>query len=100
MVKKNEEQSIEISDCEQGVDCELGPFIATQLRSPFLMDVGRDNSVGIATRYGLDGPGIEFRWWARFSAFVQTDPGAHPACYTMGTGSFPEVKRPGLGLDH
>ena len=24
--------------------------------------VGRDNSVGIATRYGLDGPGIESRW--------------------------------------
>jgi hypothetical protein len=24
--------------------------------------VGRDSSVGIATRYGLDGPGIESRW--------------------------------------
>ena len=24
--------------------------------------VGRDSSVGIATRYGLDGPGFEFRW--------------------------------------
>ena len=24
--------------------------------------VGRDRSVGIATRYGLDGPGIESRW--------------------------------------
>ena len=23
---------------------------------------GRDSSVGIATRYVLDGPGIEFRW--------------------------------------
>jgi hypothetical protein len=23
--------------------------------------MGRDRSVGIATRYGLDGPGIEFR---------------------------------------
>ena len=23
---------------------------------------GRDSSVGIATRYGLDGPGIESRW--------------------------------------
>jgi hypothetical protein len=27
---------------------------------------GRDSSVGIATRYGLDGPGIEFRWWQNF----------------------------------
>ena len=23
---------------------------------------GRDSSVAIATRYGLEGPGIEFRW--------------------------------------
>ena len=30
---------------------------------------------------------------ARFSAPVQTDPGAHPAPYTMGTGPFPGVKR-------
>ena len=29
---------------------------------------------------------------ARFSAPVQTGPGAHPASYTMGTGSFPGVK--------
>ena len=25
----------------------------------------RDSSVGIATRYGLDGPGIE-SWWGRY----------------------------------
>jgi hypothetical protein len=62
--------------------------------------VGRDSSVSIATRYGLDGPGIESRWGARFSAPVQTGPGAHPASYTMGTGSFPVIKRPGRGVDH
>jgi hypothetical protein len=28
------------------------------------MCVGTNSSVGIATRYGLDGPGIEF-WWGR-----------------------------------
>ena len=60
---------------------------------------GRDSSVGIATRYGQDGPGIESRWGARFSAPVQIDLGAHPASYTMGTGSLPEVKRPGRGID-
>jgi len=60
----------------------------------------RDNSVGIATLYGLDGPGIESRWGLRFFALVQTGPGAHPASYTMGTGSFPGVKRPGRGVDH
>jgi len=36
----------------------------------------------------------------RFSAPVQTRPGAHPASYTMGTGLFPGVKRPGRGIDH
>jgi hypothetical protein len=37
---------------------------------------------------------------ARFSAPVQTGPGAHPASCTMGTGSFPGVKRPGCGAEH
>jgi hypothetical protein len=60
----------------------------------------RGSSVGIATRYELDGPGIECRWGARFSAPVQTETGAHPASYTMGTGSFQGVKRPGRGVDH
>ena len=36
---------------------------------------------------------------ARFSAPVQTGPGVHPASYTIGTGSFPGVKRPGRGVD-
>ena len=36
---------------------------------------------------------------AGFSAPVQTGPGAHPASYTMGTGSFPGVKRQGRGAD-
>jgi hypothetical protein len=62
--------------------------------------VGRDSSVGIATRYGLDGPGIESRWGVRFSAIVLTGPGGHPASYTMGPVSFPWVKRPRSGVDH
>jgi hypothetical protein len=62
---------------------------------------GRDSSVGIATRYGLDGPRIESRWGARFTASVQTGPGAHPASYASGTGSLSRgVKRPGCGVDH
>ena len=55
----------------------------------------QDSSVGKATRYGLDGQGIESRWGARFSAPVQTGPGAHPASYTMGTWSFPRGKAAG-----
>jgi hypothetical protein len=37
---------------------------------------------------------------ARFFAHVQTDPGSHPAYWTMDTGSFPGVKRPGRGANH
>jgi hypothetical protein len=37
---------------------------------------------------------------ARFFAHVQTGPEAHPASCTMGTGSFPGVKRPGRCADH
>jgi len=31
---------------------------------------------------------------------VQTGPGAHPASYTMGTGSFLGLKWPGCGVGH
>ena len=36
----------------------------------------------------------------KFSAPVQTGPGAHPASKTMVTGHFPAVKQPGLGVDN
>ena len=53
---------------------------------------GPGSAVGIATGYGLDGLWIDSRWGAKFSAPVQTGPGAHPASCTMGTGSFSGVK--------
>ena len=59
--------------------------------------MGLNCSVGIKTGYGLDGPGIESRLGARFSAPVQTGRGAHPASCIMGTGSFLGVKR-GQGM--
>ena len=37
---------------------------------------------------------------ARYPASVDTGPGAQTASYTMGTGSFPGVKRPGRGVNH
>jgi hypothetical protein len=44
--------------------------------------MGWDSSVGTATRYGLEGPGIECR------VPVKTSPEAHPASYTMRIVSF------------
>jgi len=66
--------------------------IAPQIYLVYVFSSGPDSSVGTATGYGLDDPGIESRWGARFSAPVQTGTGAHPASRTMGTGSFPWVK--------
>jgi hypothetical protein len=62
---------------------------------------GPGSSVGIATDYGLDGPGIEKKIpvGEKFFTHIQTDPGANPASCTMGTGSFPGVKRPGRGAE-
>ena len=39
-------------------------------------------------------------WEAIFPASVQTGSGVHPASYTMGSGSFPGLKRPERGVDH
>jgi hypothetical protein len=52
---------------------------------------GPDRLVGIPTGNEQDNPGID-SGGARFSAPVQTGPGAHSASCTMGTGSFPGVK--------
>jgi hypothetical protein len=61
---------------------------------------GRDSSVGIANRYGLDGSGIESRWGRDFQ---------HPSRTTLGPTQppiqwvpvfFPGVRRPGRGVDH
>ena len=52
------------------------------------MSASRDSSVGVATRYGQDGPAIEF--WAggaRFTAPIQTGQEARPGSCTMDTES-------------
>jgi hypothetical protein len=61
--------------------------------------MGLDGSVSIVPVYGLDGPGIESWWEARFSSLVQTGPGAYSASHTMGTGCFPGAKQTGHGAD-
>jgi hypothetical protein len=63
--------------------------------------VGWDSAVGIATRYDATGRSRDqIPVGARFSAPVQTGPGAYPDSCTMGTGSFPGVKWLGCGIDH
>ena len=60
--------------------------------------VGRDSSVGIATSYGLGGPGFESRWSQGFPG--PTGPGAQQVPCTMGIGLFVGVERPGRGFNH
>ena len=54
---------------------------------------------GIATRYELEGPGIEFQCGWDFP-HPQTGSEAQPASYTMCTGSFPGVNPQRHGVDH
>ena len=61
---------------------------------------GGDSAVSIATGNGMDGPDIESRRGRGFSAPVHIGPGGHPAPFTLGTGFFPWVNRPGRGVDH
>jgi hypothetical protein len=82
-------------------ECLCSFMFTTYLRTPWQRQRRWDSSVGVATRYGLDGPGIESRGGgAKFSSPVQIGSEAHPASYSMGTGSFPGVKRPERGVDH
>jgi len=52
-----------------------------------MANVGWDSVVDIATCYKLDSPDIISCWGAIFSAPVRAGPRAHPASFTMGTGS-------------
>jgi hypothetical protein len=61
--------------------------------------VDRGSAVGIAARYGLEGAGSEPGGCEVFRT-RQAGPGAHPASYTIGSGSFPGVKQPGCRVDH
>ena len=58
-----------------------------------------ESAVGIATCYGLDGPGIESRWGRDFSHLSRPALGPTQSC-TTGSGSFPGVNRPRCGVDH
>ena len=55
--------------------------------------MGRDSSVGIATRYGLDGPGSN----PGAGEILRTRPDRP---WVLGTVSFTGIKRSGCGVDH
>ena len=48
-----------------------------------LHECGPEGAVGTATRYGRDGPQIEFRWGRGFPHPSKTEPKAHPTSWRM-----------------
>jgi hypothetical protein len=61
---------------------------------------GRDSVVGIATRYGLNVPGVEYRWWRDFPYPSRPALGlTHPPVHWV-LGLFPGIKRPGREVNH
>jgi hypothetical protein len=62
--------------------------------------VRQDSVVGIATRYGLDGPGIESQWGQDFSQPSRQALGPTEPPIQWEPGLFPGVKRSGPGVDH
>jgi hypothetical protein len=61
---------------------------------------GPGSSVGIATDYGLDGPGIESRWGRDFSHTSRPTLGPTRPPVQWVPGLSWGVKRPGCGADH
>ena len=57
----------------------------------YYTQIGPGSSAGIATDYGVDGPGSNSGVDEIFRP-SQTGPGAHPASCKMSTGPFPGVK--------
>jgi hypothetical protein len=63
-----------------------------QFKSLTMITCGPGSSVGIATGYGLDGPGIQSRCGWDFQHLSRPALGTHPSSCTMGTRSFPGVE--------
>ena len=70
----------------------------TKVVSDYICFVGRDSSVGVAIRYGIDGPGIESGWGEIFRGCPDRPWGPH-SLHIMGIGS-PSRWLSGRGLYH
>ena len=63
---------------------------------PLKVNMGRDSSVGMATRYGLDGPEIESRWgWGEIFRTHPDRPLGPPSLLYYGYWVFPGSKAAG-----
>jgi hypothetical protein len=81
--------------------CGQGNEPSGSTKTFFSLIIGsRDSVVGIATRYGLDGPRIESQWGRDFPHPSRPVLGAHPASYTMCTESFRGVSLSGRGVNN
>jgi hypothetical protein len=65
-----------------------------------MVKVRMDSIVGTATRYGLDGPGIESRRGRDFRTSPDWPWGPSSLLYNVYRVSLPGVKRPGCGVNH
>jgi hypothetical protein len=76
-------------------------FPSVYLGAPICCFPGRDSSVGIATRCGLDGPGIESRWGGGEIFRTRPErPWSPPGFLYNGYRVFSEGKAVGRGVDH
>jgi hypothetical protein len=69
--------------------------VVNELRLPGWCKRGRDSAVGIATRYGLSGPGIDSRWGREFPHPSRSDLGPTQPPIQWISGFFPGGKASG-----
>ena len=74
-----------------GTQYSSGLIILEKIYAP----MGRDSSVGIATRYGLDGQGIESRWGDEIFRTRPDRPWGPPSLLYNGYRVFPGGKAAG-----
>ena len=84
---KGKEVMFTLEQATKGLEREYRYTSTLSLTSALDCDRGRDSAVGIATRYGLDGPGIESQWGRDFP---------HPSRPALGPTQPPVQWVPGL----
>jgi hypothetical protein len=78
----------------------LSPLWTRDFKCSPHSNVRQDRSVGIATRYGLQGPGIESLWGRDFPHSPSQSWGPPSLLYNGYRVSLPGPKRPGRDVNH